>query len=441
MKAAAPAFTFTTEETPVRRNHGIPEQQLVIDASVHRVAGPDRGFVRLHGSFHDIEVPLGDLLTDRSGRLIVLGGFGQSRSVHTKPLQNFVNNDGWCDDVSDGPVRAMIQLNGSAEIIEPEPAWVIVAPPDFAPAVENVVTLYDVVYNMMAKFVDPSLAVTKDTVVSFSRDIYPILRRPSMLHWVSDVANAGHGPEARMHFLSRIPQLASNSDEAASLRSFIFKKLRTPSGAGGNMPKLPAALTEEGAIDASVALTDCQHARMRRWAEGTFEADWPENGVLPSPVRLEDLPPHDMPAALDRAALEACVGGGFFPGIEVSRIMLAQSTYSATTPFRISPRLQPGALTAQMAVPWQADFFECALQPDADNPQNGMDWWPGQRPVNVFRGGAERQDWAAGIDSKDAMVQQWSALGFIVKEPGTDRLIETERSTERLERDDTSPTS
>ena len=158
-----------------------------------------------------MDVPLGDLLTDRSGRLIVLGGFGQSRSVHTKPLRDFVNNDGWCDDVSDGPVRARIQLNGSAETIEPEPSWVIVAPPDFAPVVENVVTLYDVVYNMMAKFVDPSLAVPKDTVVSFSKDIYPILRRPSMLHWVSNVADAGHGPGARMHFLSRIPELANNS--------------------------------------------------------------------------------------------------------------------------------------------------------------------------------------------------------------------------------------
>jgi hypothetical protein len=31
-------------------------------------------------------------------------------------------------------------------------AWVIVAPPDFAPPIENVITLYDVVYNVMAKF-------------------------------------------------------------------------------------------------------------------------------------------------------------------------------------------------------------------------------------------------------------------------------------------------
>ena len=60
--------------------------------------------------------------------------------------------------------------------------------------------------------------------------------------------------------------------------------------------------------------------------------------------------------------------------------MLEQSTYAANIPFRINPDLAAGALTAQMAVPWQADFFECALQTDPDDdpddPANGMDWWP-----------------------------------------------------------------
>ena len=36
---------------------------------------------RLHGRFMNVDVPLGDLLTDAAGRLIVLGGFGKSQSV------------------------------------------------------------------------------------------------------------------------------------------------------------------------------------------------------------------------------------------------------------------------------------------------------------------------------------------------------------------------
>jgi hypothetical protein len=283
--------------------------------------------------------------------------------------------------------------------------------------------------------VDPSLAVTADTAVSFSRDIYPILRRVSTLHWVSNVAASAHGPGNPMHFLSRVPELANNGAETASLRRTIFKKLRSPSGAGGNMPKLPASLTEAGIINASVALTEVQYERMRRWAAGTFVSDWQESGAVARAIRLEDLAPQDVPAALDRAALEACVGGGFFPGIEVGRMMLDRSTYAESSPFRINPHLPPGALTAQMAVPWQADFFECALQSDPDDnpddPANGMDWWPAQRPVNVVRGASEGADWASEIEDKAAMVDKWARLGFVVREKGTGRFVETERGIGR----------
>ena len=39
---------------------------------------------------------------------------------------------------------------------EAEPAWVIVAPPDFAPAIENAITLYDVAYDAMVQL-NPTL--------------------------------------------------------------------------------------------------------------------------------------------------------------------------------------------------------------------------------------------------------------------------------------------
>ena len=106
-----------------------------------------------------LDVQLGELLTDAAGRLIVLGGRGNSQSlprIHfCKAADDFADNDGWCDDAADGPVRARIRLTGSAAPIDADPAWVIVAPPDFSPAVENVVTLYDAVYNMMAAPFDP----------------------------------------------------------------------------------------------------------------------------------------------------------------------------------------------------------------------------------------------------------------------------------------------
>jgi hypothetical protein len=41
---------------------------------------------------------------------------------------------------------------------------------------------------------------------------------------------------------------------------------------------------------------------------------------------LDKLAEQERPQTLDRAALEGCVGGPFFPGIEASRVMLNATT-------------------------------------------------------------------------------------------------------------------
>jgi len=422
LKAAAPRF-----DANGRRNDGVSESKLIIDAGRQHISVAEQCMKRLRGSFqgsadHAIEVTLGDLLTDNAGRLIILGGFGASQSVaptaERQKIEHYANNDDWCDDTSDGPVRATIQLHGTTEAIAAESAWVIVAPPDFAPPIENVITLYDVVYNMMAKF-DPSLAVSETTTISFTRDIYPILRRVSDMHWVSAVAAGAHGPNMSGHFISHLALLSSKTSQAAGPRGRIFTKLRNPPGGGGNMPKLPASTKEdENAQPITVGLTEAQYKRMEKWAKGEFEADW--DGQEPTPLTLDELPVQDRPHALDRAALEACVGGGFFPGIEVGAMMQEEGTYDQARPFRIKAQLPPGTLTARMAVPWQADFFFCTFEAN-------MDWWPGQRPNQVFRGNG-RDGWVPSTwETPERMVKEWSKLGFVVREKDKDRYIEAER--------------
>ncbi len=59
----------------------------------------------------------------------MLNGPGQAAS-----LGNYANNDGWFDDVSDGPVRATVVLNGTTAALTAMPAGVICPPPDFAAA-------------------------------------------------------------------------------------------------------------------------------------------------------------------------------------------------------------------------------------------------------------------------------------------------------------------
>src|SRR6185295_6349786 len=91
--------TFPTGE---RRNKDAPEKSLVLDAGPQTISGTSQKMKRLQGRFMDkVDVPLGDLLTDAAGRLIVLGGFGKSQPVlPAAVLDNFANNDGWCDDTS-----------------------------------------------------------------------------------------------------------------------------------------------------------------------------------------------------------------------------------------------------------------------------------------------------------------------------------------------------
>jgi hypothetical protein len=52
-------------------------------------------------------------------------------SFDNSPLQTFADNDGWYDDVSDGPVTAVVTL--TAEKPPVDPAWVIVGPPSSRP--------------------------------------------------------------------------------------------------------------------------------------------------------------------------------------------------------------------------------------------------------------------------------------------------------------------
>ncbi|MFL4972117.1 MAG: LodA/GoxA family CTQ-dependent oxidase [Microvirga sp.] len=60
---------------------------------------------------------LGELRSDKTGRLLVIGGMGRSGFDPAIPrtdkglvgeIKDYVNNDSWFDDVADGPVEAEI---------------------------------------------------------------------------------------------------------------------------------------------------------------------------------------------------------------------------------------------------------------------------------------------------------------------------------------------
>lgn len=132
-------------------------------------------------------VPLGEARTDEEGRLLVLGGFGTSASPTGAPVED-LTNPGWYDDVSDGPVTATVRLRGTGDKLQATGAWVLVGPPMFAPQLENVITLYDAIFQMA---VDQGWC-RGPTLPSYTDDIYPILQRARTMRWVIELAEQGH---------------------------------------------------------------------------------------------------------------------------------------------------------------------------------------------------------------------------------------------------------
>jgi hypothetical protein len=241
-------------------------QQLIIDPgpqtvshtdkkqrTAHFARGQNPGFTQ---SFPPPLTPnsidtLGELRTIQQGknlRLLVLGGHGNSGSFKQgfgQPvITNYANNDGWFDDVSDGPVMARVKykiltINGNPPdpltakkkyfYADVEfPAWCVVGYPRYAPQVMDIVTMDEAVYDVAVRefaydtymygtppFTGQPLPPQKDAEAEakaltdwrelarwnpnyypyFYRDIWPILMRPQNFMWVFDIDSfAGGAP-------------------------------------------------------------------------------------------------------------------------------------------------------------------------------------------------------------------------------------------------------
>jgi hypothetical protein len=361
---------------------------------------------------------LGEMRIGTDFGLTVAGGFGRSGSVNGSGPGEFANNPGWFDDTSDGSVKAVVVLDDDTRIEDVAPAWVIVGPPDFAPPIENIVTMHDAMYDVGLRFLDADPSIFDrasgkflDFTPSFESDVFPILRRAFLYRWVYD--EDAPSPPSFHATLNNLTALSTppsgGSDPNASKRNTIFQKLRPPSNGltepfdSGRMPKLHGDQGEGTAL----TLTATQYEIMRRWRDGNFSRG---AGPLPPP------PTAQLTAAgLDRAALEACVGGAFFPGIECGWIIREPKLY--VTPFEFRFRhavnendendmtgLHPGDVTKRSACPWQADFNDC-----------GDNWWPAQRPNQVRRSATSSDfvQWHDGIDGHMGMVQSWQDLGVV----------------------------
>jgi L-Lysine epsilon oxidase N-terminal/L-lysine epsilon oxidase C-terminal domain len=371
---------LVNKKAAVRRDDGPPENptrpqlvanpaQFLIDPGPRSIAGASASGVKFDtGAYQGRQVPLGEIRTDKNQNLLVLGGFGFSSSPTNKGLPDFYTNPGWHDDTSDGPVTARIRLANGSTIDDITPAWVAVGPPDYAPEIQGVVSLYDI---MLQVAID-QLGVPRPNQVSFTRDIFPMLLRTRRYQWV----NRG----ARWETVSDDwPALASPSAASAALRESNAQ-----------------FVSNIGRVLNQFSLTGLQHFQLQEWAAGRFQSDW--QGV-PQPGNTVTAD------GMTRAALQSTVGQGFFPGIEAGIIVKDPTLYSVPFDFRLDHgQARPGDLTALMAVPWQADFMDCS-----------GNWWPSQRPDKVRRMASSTipVDWDSGVTSHLQMVHNFAKLGFI----------------------------
>jgi hypothetical protein len=419
------------------RNMTISDRaSLVIDPGPRHIAGADIGGGAEHtfdtGQFLGTKVYLGEIRTDSQGRLIVLGGRGKSGSHNGARAVTFANNEGWHDDTADGPVTAEVTYAGRK--LETDPAWIVVAPPNYAPLQKSVRTMWD----LMRDVAISAGLLPKPTRPSFEHDIRPIFERLTRLQWVNRGFAGAFGWEAPNNLASpaQLEKLSRKTDDFAETRRVIANQFRVfdrdswspvpwPWLYGDAMNIPPAETPRQNAM-----LTATQLAMLRQWAAGDFDADYMP-GRTP-PHRIEDVPLAQQPDMLDRASLEFCLADAFHPGCEMTWPMRTAGLYMA--PFRLlhapagwiepnygpvlgadlinlpnGPLLGgqlPGGITRWMAVPWQTDTASCRSGYLKSYDPYVPTFWPARVPNQLMT----QEDYDLVLDTEQPMSDRLAAF-------------------------------
>lgn len=368
-------------------------------------------------------------MTDR-GELLVLGGYGNAGGPKGSTIDTFAGADDWYDDISDGPV--------SAEIVTPDGqtvelgAWVVTGAPKLAPELVNVGTLADTFVDVGVRQMGlcPELyadGYKADYRACLERDVLPVFRAMKEARWVANV-------DAMVSVATPGFDLGDMSEGNAANRQAIFATFRDPGDGHGpsevasqhqqlfgddGFPMMPLNSGDNSIsnvlIEKFMALTPTQYFLLGQWAAGKCDSrrDVPDAG--------KDW---TWASPLDVASAGNAVGEPMAPGIEVTWTMRNGAILCDGDPFRVkrapdhsaesglSPSrdetlstdgCEPGDLTKRMAIPWQADFFQCSIQnvnfttPEANKtissaariplaPTFFAYWWPAQSPYNVYEG-------------------------------------------------------
>lgn len=426
---------------------------------------------------------LGSAMVSDNGALLVLGGLGNAGGPPGSNIQGFGGADGWYDDVADGPVIAEVETDDGTVL--KMHAWVVSGAPKLAPELNNIASLSDTFIDVGVRSMElcPALytkdkGFNSDYIACLERDVLPIIKAMKEYRWVANV-------DAMVSFATPGFDFKDLSVDVA-IRQKWFSMLRDP-GQGRYAPeKAPqhqVLMAENGfplmplnsgdnsisnnLIEKFMALTPTQYALLKQWSIGKCESmtkcatvgrDWP------------------WVNAIDHACAGNVVGEPMAPGIEVTWTMRNPDILTPGDPFRVALKddfvggplspsrdettdpavrgCEPGDLTKRMAIPWQADFYDCTQQqvnfttPSSNKTISNLAkiplaptfyayWWPAQSPYNVYAGATTAQAQALdggsavglqlggqvfgqnvlyhrGFNSFGDAVQGWKYLGFIL---------------------------
>lgn len=398
------------------------------------VSFPADHFENQNPSHGDITT-LGQLqIEPNTGRLIITGGYGNAFSfVDTKgnkpTLEHPLDNDGWFDDVSDGPVNAIIKFNDGSHA-NVAAGWFVCTDPGYAPQTRNVVSTWDDIFNTWVEQLDliPNLFAdgkyNPEYPASFYGDVLPVFHGAFLQQWNTNLpgqAINGH------RFVAAIKPSDDPKVKFPNFDSLIRNPNDTAQSEQGRM--MPLSLGD--AQKSFLSLSKTQYFLLKQWHNGISEAA---------------APTLSFGEKLDKVVLENCLGGRYSPGIDLTFIVRDINLYhqkwqSETGPFRINQQcldyqsakagepflnigyiplnkdpVEPGDLSKFMAQPWHTDYNSCAVhEPDPNPPGNNtLYWsWPAQRPVQVY---------PVDLCTFDESSQTWS-LGrqlFSVRGKGTE---------------------
>ncbi|MFZ6655781.1 LodA/GoxA family CTQ-dependent oxidase [Undibacterium sp. TJN19] len=415
------------------RNAAVPDRsQLSITPKARKIAGKKSRPHRFDdGKFMGKNVYLGEAFSDENGHLIVLGGHGVSFSYDNSRAITFANNEGWCDDTSDGPINASVVYEGQPLLVEP--AWVVVAPPNYAPQRKSVRTMWD----LMRDVAITAGWLPKPTRPSFTFDILPLFERLNGLQWVNAGFNAGFGWKGAIDLTTPdvLSRLSSTATAYVELRRTIANQFRNYKVDAWSPKPWPWLYGDAMAIPAAqtprqnASLTGTQLAMLAEWAEGNFVEDY--DAQRRHPASIDEVPLEQQGDTLTQAALEFCLADAFHPGCEMTWPVRTSTMYMA--PFRfahaldgwVAPGLgeiltsdgvtipngplygqQAGGITRWMAVPWQTDTASCRSGYDKAYDPYVPSFWPARVPNQVIT----KQNYEVVMDGSKPLGERLAAF-------------------------------